>query len=341
MERITLKVYVSLATALAYASPESGITTYTPTSEELSTLNEDERAFVAAHPKNIFEVLALPVNWGSIHAAIGLVAAQAKARADEERHQYERRVSDWLKQSDESLLIEHRGATKVVWSVGYVPDSISRDQRVLERVKILEALAKERSERDTLAKYAEFNATPVEKLVRYNSSTRGFEVINDVWSGIPATADRYEEALRHAKEKTKARVEKCQRVLKEYNDFALLLPELERGVREGYDMSGAVVEHLLSELTGPFEGLYVLKMGTPEYDDATWDKRNSPSAKAFEVYDAVKAHVESVKLPDSVSAELQEIVRFCPNEDNQCSTRVLVALDVPAIGSYVLAYLAE
>lgn len=341
MERITLKIFIPLATALAYASPESGNITYSPTRAELATLTEDERAFVAARSTHTFNVLSLPVCWESVHAAIKLEITRAKAKAEEERLKLEKRVLEWLALTDDELLVKHVHSTSVNWTLSHVSLDMLNDARVSERRERLLRIAEARSITDTAAMHAEYNATPVGNLVRFNSSTCELEVINDVWSGIPATADHYQEALRHARDKTRARVEKRQRALREYNDFALLLPALERGVREGYDMSGAVVEHLLTELTSPFEGLYVLKVGTPEYDDATWDKRNSPSAKAFELYDRVKAHVESVKVPDSVSATVHEIVRFCPNEDNQCSTRVIVTLDVPFVASYVLAYLAE
>ncbi len=91
----------------------------------------------------------------------------------------------------------------------------------------------------------------------------------------------------------------------------------------------------------------IIRSGTKLYDRYSWDNRKSPSAKAFECLDSIKAAVEQLEHPTSVKVTVDRIqlVELEPAEDSDDDklsfTAVCVKVAHPAAALRYLVVRAE
>ena len=154
---------------------------------------------------------------------------------------------------------------------------------------------------------------------------------------LQAMADRKAADAKKAEAAAKAETDKQAAV---DNLVAWLVdgngPEhLQRAAKDEYDVVGGTLQWLAESLRDELAPMHVtiIRSGTKTYDAYCWDDRKSPSAKAFEVLDAVRAAVEQLAHPTSVKVTVDRIqyAEFEPEDnDKQEFTAVIVAVQHPA-----------
>jgi len=93
---------------------------------------------------------------------------------------------------------------------------------------------------------------------------------------------------------------------------AATIDDLARAAAEGYLVVGAVLDHVayrIADVPGLSEDAIILREGTREYDAWGWEVRRAPRAPAFQALDKIKAHIQTVQVPDGLTIEVGAIVR--------------------------------
>ncbi len=105
---------------------------------------------------------------------------------------------------------------------------------------------------------------------------------------------------------------------------------LARAAAEGYDVAGAVLDHLARQVSLAHPGdpvpPLVFRMGEQAFADAELEERKAPSQAAFVLRDHVVAHCAQIEMPSPVKFEMERISRFRPSRTAQWSTAVVVIL---------------
>jgi hypothetical protein len=93
-------------------------------------------------------------------------------------------------------------------------------------------------------------------------------------------------------------------------EYARLVPELERAVRERYDVRLAALDHYANAIAAVDEDGIVLRAGTPEYEHTRFDDRRAPSEHAFAVLDRLEERIKQLPKPNGIEIVLGRIQRY-------------------------------
>jgi hypothetical protein len=274
-EQIKIAYTVPQAVALAAGSSRYGAGEFAVSDEQIAELSQGEALHIAE--RRTFTLAGLP-SWETVRAAVresyaALVAKREEsARAEAKAVAVaEREIARVLALPDEAFAI---GPWDACLPHCEERSLVSAHPEVRARVAALRERGEERArERTRLAR----------------------------------EADAAREAAKEAKEA--AFVEACKR-------FALGVPDLARAASENYNVTGAVLAHVAGQVARAKEALdprpagVVLRDGTKAWEEYTWEEQATPNARAFEVYDAVKAHLETLAKPDGLVVRLDRIMRI-------------------------------
>ena len=125
----------------------------------------------------------------------------------------------------------------------------------------------------------------------------------------------------------------------ELRRFALGIDDLARGAKEGYEVAGAVVQHVADTIDDGTA--LILREGTPDYDSAEWEERVAPRASALRVRDEVETRVKETALPSCVEVSVSRVSRFRADDESPYRTAIVVVVSSPVTKDRVVVYPAE
>lgn len=308
MEKVTIKVNVSKAVAIAEGKTEYGSTTFRPTESQLAELTTEERSLVIAgkylqsdshYESSELELVSATVDWTTIRAVLArcvafkaeLAARKAATREDEVRAFlakspiYNTGFGNW------ELYTGHRSGIKNDWRVeAHVEANRAEYDRLVAEYRTNEDRARAEREAKVVAKLA---------------------------------ADEAAE--------------------EQFQAYAKTIDTLSRAVTEGYDIRTGVVDHLAARVASIDSDTVILREGSVEYDAVTWDDRSSPNPQAFAAYDRVKAHLATIEKPACVAFDLLKIKRVDFPEDGEVAkyTAIVVVVESPVTKDRVVIFSAE
>lgn len=285
MDTIKIGLYISQAVALAGGVARAGITSITPTDEQIASLSPEQRAAlvhcVYTYEEKARDALSLDaptVDWPTTLRAIDGKVAQCRQRAAEEAVRAARDAAaneaeivkilatpdeDWI-QRDYSRG-DHRFEIKP-WLFRF-----ANDQRIGARMDAVRAL-RDRREAEALAA-----ATAVKERV--------------------AQAEAELEASKEA-------------AIAQLRAYAAETDDLARAATEGYAIEVAAVDRIVAEIAAVSDDAQTLVQESPQYVAAEWEERSAPRAAAFVALDRVTKHVASIRRPPCVEIEVLRVMRY-------------------------------
>ncbi len=346
MQRIEIKYYVSRTTALTEGRCEYGEGTYQPSDTELTMLSAEERVFLNTQElsRSLFTLATgQPPTWPVIVEAIRAARQTALDKQAAELAERERQIVVCLAEPDEKWFIESTDWRRppVVKSVSIsIPEYHvrgyswgSQDPRIVARLAALQPeLDRRRAVCDELNAKAKADHEAAEQ--RRIAAIEAAEQAKQ-----NAIDDLTQWCIEHGPE------------------------HLKRGAKDEYDVTGGTVQWLCEQLRDkfyeltheakglsksagpvPFGDVVIIRSGTKVWDRHSWEERKSPGTKAFEVFDAVAAAVETIEPPTSVKVDVERIMHVAvePPEDecdDTCKrtfTAIIVNVTHPAAAQRAL-----
>lgn len=300
MEQLTIKIEVPRKVALIAAVPDFGSTTYQPTSDQLSELDQAERAWLDGKLNNTFRLDAPTVGWAAVLEAI-------RHYRQKELDDREKAIVEALAKPDEKWLGESYGRPALTIP-GAWGTTIDQDDRIKARVEALRPEL-ERRQVDHDRQVAERDAQ--------------------------READRERRAK--ADEERKAAEEKA---IEEIKAWAEQQEEdaLSRAAREDYAVTNAVLQYIAESLAGDLGG-EVDRQGSVRWKHWDFEERSAPTESAFSSWDEAKEAVEALDKPACVEVTLERIARVTEtvgeeyDEHVEHYTAVLVMVSAPVEGA--------
>ncbi len=166
----------------------------------------------------------------------------------------------------------------------------------------------------------------------------------------PLVAKKNSE-LEEEKKASNARAEKAQEEkavedanrkalrVKAFKNYALETDEISRAAKEGYDIVGAVMDHVAQDIASFGE------CETDVEDSATWEnwsseERSAPSTASLDLRDRIVAHVNGVRRPaEGCEITVSRVARV--EEDDEKYTGVVVYVDSPIAKQRAVIFRAE
>ena len=127
-------------------------------------------------------------------------------------------------------------------------------------------------------------------------------------------------------------------------EWALHRPELARQVREGYDVTSAVIGEVIKDALialVDFGSTVLLVEDTPAFHEARWEDRKNPRLRALELRDQVEAIMRKIDRPFVMNIQVSRVVHYQAHRDAAYQTACLVDIETPGAGSRVLVVSCE
>lgn len=174
---------------------------------------------------------------------------------------------------------------------------------------VVAALQRERAARRKLAA-KEWLAKPDDAWIDQGSLIFGDDdlIVEEVrtLADLPDVAARIERIRKGAAEAVSKR-DAAREGLREY---ALGLPDYKRAAAENYDVTDAAVDVYAKAIAALDEDALTFRVDHEEFKRSQLHERKAPAQYAFEVSDAVSAHLKDIQGPKGVSATVGRIQRF-------------------------------
>lgn len=308
MERIAIKVYVTLASALNANRANYGTASLELSDDDVSGLPEEVKAIVPDYVGS--SARSLHVDSPNVSSTVAALHAEAERRATEAtakasareariEEALRRPLLDWIDPSD--------GTVKSVRAMGleYSDSDHPALQELFKRADVVSKPIR-----------AKFEAERDERFAREQ-------------------AER--QAVYAAKEEAKARA------LAGAIDWAKGRATLARAAEEEYEVKSAVADFVaadIEETVLDVEGVAVwavLRERTAEYQAwGGYDERIAPLPYAFHARDAVVEALKAVPIPDGWEVDVSRIAHIIPGDDEKKFTGVVVTLSSPVTDDRVV-----
>jgi len=129
----------------------------------------------------------------------------------------------------------------------------------------------------------------------------------------------------------------------EFRDFAvdIMGGDTAAAASLGYDVSSAVVDHVIKSLPELGVERMTWKRGAPGSEFVVWMERESPREDALVLADMLRVAVATVPRPRCVTIEVGRVVRVHDRRDQKKWTAVAVHVKSPLTGERVVLYTTE
>lgn len=340
METLKIVVDVPRSVALAHRSTQYGKTSFEPSAEQIAALSDDEARCLDKVMSRSWGLTAtaLPVTWDVVLAALReetakLLADEAEesARVAKRKREREETVQEILALPVERLVHQSflRGDNGK-WQRSRLADDYSDDPRVRARLPEIDAEADRRNAMDLQDRISTYLKQSLNELVKdYSGGWSTTEWADEGKSLSPECTAHWQAAKALADEREAARQALEKRAQAEFVAYAIDTDELSRAAKEGYEISGAVIDHVVASLTEGFPKAISFYDESDAEKASVWQDRKAPRKTAFEMLDRVTAQVASLRKPPTVEIEVKKIQRFRANEDSSWITAIVVRIENP------------
>lgn len=122
--------------------------------------------------------------------------------------------------------------------------------------------------------------------------------------------ERVRKKLEEMERADSAQYEASERAQKGLTIYAQHVPQYARAAKEGYDVAVAALDHFVHAIAAFDADATVLTKSSEEFKRAKLDERKAPNQHAFDVLDAVTAHIKKLPSPDGVDVNVGRIQRY-------------------------------